>query len=732
MMKKLDFRATVRLLLVLAFFSVSMTFAQEAKPANAAKKNLANRVQELARRQRSTQPFVLLTPTDLASLSLEERNMLTTFGDPCDTAAAIAFGQTINGTLAATDCQLDDGSYADFYTFNAVQGQIADIRLSSSAFDTYLGLANESGTFVREDDDGGGGTNSRIFTTLPQTGLYIILANSALPNQFGAYSLSLTEFIPCSYSISPTSANIPAAGGTFSFTITTQSGCQWTARTNNEDFITVNTPAGTGTSTVTYTVAQNGSGQNRGGAIIVNNGDFIFPIQQPTLQCNFVLTPNSANFPMAGGSGMINVAVQTGCVWRVFSNNEFITASGSGNGNGTVNYTVAANNGADRSGSINIGASSPVFFYINQTGFNCVTRLSPTEIFAGKTGKTGTIFVNSNCSWTVSVEDPFVQITNGMGSGSGSFGYRVLANNTGSRRSAFIRVRDGQNSPIVYIDQIGVISKVKFDYNLDGKADIAIFRPSNGIWAIRLTDQVVTSFPFGVSTDKIVPADYDGNGLMDVAFFRPSDGTWYFNNVRGLNTVQFGTNGDIPVPADYDGDGFADIAVFRPSTGAWYVRTSSDDGFIGLQFGQNGDVPTIGDYDGDGKSDIALFRPSDGNWYRLNSSNNSFSAVHFGIDVDKPVPADYDGDGKTDIAVYRPTDRVWYRLNSSDNSFSGVNFGANGDIPSAADYDGDGKTDIAVFRPSENYWYLLNSTTGFTAVRFGSAGDIPIQSAFVR
>jgi hypothetical protein len=47
----------------------------------------------------------------------------------------------------------------------------------------------------------------------------------------------------------------------------------------------------------------------------------------------------------------------------------------------------------------------------------------------------------------------------------------------------------------------------------------------------------------------------------DVTVFRPSNGTWY--KLRSSN--------DVPVPADYDGDGRTDIAVYRPSTGTWYV-----------------------------------------------------------------------------------------------------------------------------------------------------------------
>ncbi len=67
-----------------------------------------------------------------------------------------------------------------------------------------------------------------------------------------------------------------------------------------------------------------------------------------------------------------------------------------------------------------------------------------------------------------------------------------------------------------------------------------------------------------------VPGDYDGDGNTDVAIYRPSDGVWY---IKDQSFWQWGGQaGDVPVPGDYDGDGHTDVAVYRPSDGVWYVK----------------------------------------------------------------------------------------------------------------------------------------------------------------
>jgi hypothetical protein len=291
----------------------------------------------------------------------------------------------------------------------------------------------------------------------------------------------------------------------------------------------------------------------------------------------------------------------------------------------------------------------------------------------------------------------------------------------------------GCNCVVANFDSIAVSKgRTLFDYDGDGKADVSVYRPTEGKWYLSQSSAGETVISFGLNGDVITPGDYDGDGKTDVAVFRPSNLTWYIrrSSDSGTTIQQFGAAGDIPSTADYDGDGKDDIAIYRPSNGQWWIQRSTL-GTIAFTFGNSTDKPVQGDYTGDGKADVAVWRPSTGEWFVLRSEDYSYYAFPFGTNGDIPAPGDYDGDGKSDAAIFRPSTSTWYVLRSTAGTLI-MGFGESGDKPVPADYDGDGMADIAVFRPSSfAVWHLQRTTQGYTSQQYGLSTDIPTPYAYI-
>lgn len=255
----------------------------------------------------------------------------------------------------------------------------------------------------------------------------------------GLYEGFVTALNSCPVTLGSSGSFFPPGSGTFQLDVFAANSCAWNA-SSNVSWITFNTVAGIGNGQVSYNVATN-TGPHRVGQISV--GGQSFTVEQITGAC-FQLGYYSSWFPQAGGS--FSLPVFGTCAWAATSNVPWVTiTSGSGSGNGQVDYTLSANNtGEARFGQIDVSGQK---VDINQVGgaagLACQYSPSRTQSTFDRSGGSSSILISTapGCEWNVSTTQSWIRITGGLaGSGTGIVGYTVAANTTGQPRTGQVLV----------------------------------------------------------------------------------------------------------------------------------------------------------------------------------------------------------------------------------------------------------------------------------------------------
>lgn len=481
----------------------------------------------------------------------------------------------------------------------------------------------------------------------------------------------------CQYSLSPSSAFFPQAGGAGSVTLTVTGGCAWQAF-GVPSWITGFPTSGTGTQTITFNVAPNPGTMRRA---FISIGGQPFTVVQGDA-CSFTLNPTAANFNYQAATGTLTITASSpDCQWTALNLPDWITGIPfSGQGTQTFTYSVNTNSGFTRSAAINIGGQT---ITITQMANPCPFQVSPLEF--SSTGKfllkTITVTANPGCTWKAVSSVTWIGIIGSANrTGSGTVTLAISANPLDGPTDRRIGAVSVAGQTIVITQRPG-----------RRRTTIGVQRPSNSKFYLRYsptTGFAEKEFIYGTGNDIALSGDWDGNGTDSVGVYR--NGTFFLRNSNSAGTADlafpYGVPGDIAVTGDWDGDGIDTVGVFR--NGVFYLRNSNTPGPADIQvfYGQTGDKPVVGDWNGDGVDTVGIFRA--GVFYLRNSNTNGFAdiQVSFGLATDLPIVGDWDGDGTDTIGVYRNGEYYMRNFNTTGPFSILAYYGTSADVPIKGDW----------------------------------------------
>jgi hypothetical protein len=167
------------------------------------------------------------------------------------------------------------------------------------------------------------------------------------------------EAADCAYTISPSSFIFNHSGGSGNLAVTVPAGCPWSATSQAAWINLTGGTSGSGDGTVDFLVAAHAGSYQRSGTLTIAGHSV--SVEQNGINCSFSLNSSGRTLGSSDSIGFVAVSATAGCGWTAISHNDWLTIinGSSGEGNGTVGYSVAANtSSAPRTGALAIAGQS--------------------------------------------------------------------------------------------------------------------------------------------------------------------------------------------------------------------------------------------------------------------------------------------------------------------------------------------------------------------------------------
>lgn len=350
------------------------------------------------------------------------------------TGSVTIAGQTVTVTQAAAACQYGLSTASLSVQNTASNGSVS---VTSTTGCNWTSVSNANWLSITS---GATGSANGVIT-------FSIAANTATSNRSGTLTIAGSTLTvnqaaaPCTYGVSATSLSTTNAGGAQSVNVTASGGCSWAA-SSTANWITIASGAtGSGDGSVVLQIAANPTSVSRTATVSVAGKTIT--VSQAAAPCEYIVSATSLSFGNAGNTGSVTVGANAGCAWSAASGSTWIavTSGSSGDGNGTVSFSVAANPGyTSRSGAI-VVAGKTVAITQESSPIPCSYSLGSTTYSAAHGGGSTQVAVTAtgSCSWSANTTENWISVSGG-GSGNGQVTISVAENTSYSARTGSVSV----------------------------------------------------------------------------------------------------------------------------------------------------------------------------------------------------------------------------------------------------------------------------------------------------
>ena len=165
--------------------------------------------------------------------------------------------------------------------------------------------------------------------------------------------------VKCQVTLTNSSGNFGANGGSGTVNVSTSRECAWSASASGNWIHITSGDSGQGEGTVAYKVDANADPVSRRGDVAVNDQQAQFG--QDAAPCRYDVSPAVDALAANGGQTAIQITTHDGCRWTAAADASWATVTPqSGQGSATVALIAAPNAGPERTLTLTIGTDSVV------------------------------------------------------------------------------------------------------------------------------------------------------------------------------------------------------------------------------------------------------------------------------------------------------------------------------------------------------------------------------------